>query len=334
MWTKEGDLRSPKKRCRVDQTHQAQRKRSENDNSEVERIVAAKEDDTNRDFHKQLRSISSDDVDSVFHGPLPPEILFRILGYCRAPELLRTERTCKRLMGLLRTSTPDTEEIWKCVVCSYWPWANEITFDESSKSRPPAWRRVFQYLRGLHFSTFAPLENCHINFLPALRTPFMRTTRQNWYTRRSPFSKPSFLSGPAQFPLAIIEECEEEQVLAVIPGVEGNVDLLELSSVSVLVSRMASSTCASSTCGLPPVMDFGFRHIEIDFELCLPEWQAVLVGVVGYDTSTPERSLLLEKGNAWFFDIGELTVPEFYNNDCRCGKLMEARGENSLEPRH
>jgi hypothetical protein len=98
-----------------------------------------------------------------------------------------------------------------------------------------------------------------------------------------------------------VEECDAEQEPAGLPRLEEDLVFLENYSFSVLLSREGDLVY-----GLPR-KDFGFQHIEIDFELSVAGNHGALVGVVGYDSlqNSSNMPLRLEDDNMWFFDIGD-----------------------------
>ena len=262
---------------------------------------------------------------------LPPEVLSVMLGLLSAREVLKLERTCRRLLMQIRFPSGSSQFLWNGMLRRHFGTSFSRLGSAATSGVPS--RNDFLHLRNLRLRPMASVESPKVlSDSPNHRTPSLRSVPQTWRRRSSPFSPLSEVQNV--IPLAGVEECDHHaEPVAVLPP-KGDVGFVERYNFAVLETntRAVEGDIASTTSKSPFFMPRQCNGWEVDFELCYAGWNGGLLGIVACDPKgSGSASVSLGQSsssqlNVWCFD--------FFNSGNRGRDIDEWWSRSDLDGHH
>lgn len=261
---------------------------------------------------------------------LPPEVLSVMLGLLSAREVLKLERTCRRLLMQIRFPSGSSQFLWNGMLQRHFGTSFSRLGSAATSGVPS--RNDFLHLRNLRLRPMASVESPKALSDSPNRTPSLRSVPQTWRRRSSPFSPLSEVENVV--PLAGVEECDHHaEPVAVLPP-KGDVDFVERYNFAVLETnaRAVEGDIASTKSKSPFFMPRQCNGWEVDFELCYAGWNGGLLGIVACDPkSSGSASVSLGQSsssrlNVWCFD--------FFNSGNRGRDIDEWWSRSELDGHH
>ena len=254
-----------------------------------------------------------------------------MLGLLSAREVLKLERTCRRLLMQIRFPSGSSQFLWNGMLRRHFG-TSFSRLGLAATSGVPS-RNDFLHLRNLRLRPMASVESPKaLSDSPNHRTPSLRSVPQTWRRRSSPFSPLSEVQNVV--PLAGVEECDHHaEPVAVLPP-KGDVGFVERYNFAVLETntRAVEGDIASTTSKSPFFMPRQCNGWEVDFELCYAGWNGGLLGIVACDPNgSGSASVSLGQSsssqlNVWCFD--------FFNNGNRGRDIDEWWSRSDLDGHH
>lgn len=235
---------------------------------------------------------------------LAPEVLSAILRLLSPREVLKLEKTCRRLLMQIRYPKGSSQFLWNGMLRRHFGTSFSRLGSAAASDVPS--RNDFLHLRNLRLRPMASVESSKaLPDSPNHRTPSLRSVPQRWRRRSSPFAPLSEVQNVV--PLAGVEECDHHaEPVAVLPA-KGDVDFVERYNVAVLESSNRGNE-GDNPSASPFFMPCQCSGWEVDFELCYAGWNGGLLGMVACDPKGSGSAAVslgqsASKFNMWCFDF-------------------------------